>query len=85
VSDFGRSYDPIWQPELSITAAHSGVMVRSEASPKYQNPIQNTYGHCRIRRKRERLTSNGSIETDAAVGHYLLPEESCAASLPIEF
>ena len=39
----------------------------------------------RVRRKRQRLTSNGSIESDAAVQPPLGSQECLAASLPIEF
>ncbi len=39
---------------------------------------------CRVRRKRKRLTSNDSIESDAAVKSSLSPPDYCAASLPIE-
>src|SRR5215471_1208649 len=40
---------------------------------------------CRVRRKRQRLPSNGSIESDAAISCRPTPEVSLAASLPIEF
>jgi hypothetical protein len=38
----------------------------------------------RVRRKRKRLPSNRSIETDAAISLRVFPEDYCAASLPIE-
>jgi len=41
-------------------------------------------GRCRVRRKRERLTSNGSIESDAALCTRLVLQNYSAASLPIE-
>ena len=39
---------------------------------------------CRIRRRRQRLPSNGSIESDLAIRLSASLEEFCAASLPIE-
>src|SRR5215467_5728246 len=39
---------------------------------------------CRVRRKRQRLPSNASIRTDAAILFPLFHQEYCAASLPIE-
>ena len=39
---------------------------------------------CRVRRKRKRLPSNGSIESDAAVNHRAIHQANYAASLPIE-
>lgn len=43
------------------------------SSFEYQNPFKIHTG-CRVRRKRKRLTSNGSIESDAAVGHRSHPK-----------
>ena len=40
--------------------------------------------HSRVRRKRKRLPSNGSIESDAAVGHRIFHRDCLTASLPIE-
>src|SRR5215469_10118940 len=39
---------------------------------------------CRVRRKRQRLPSNASIRTDAAILIPLFHQDYCAASLPIE-
>ena len=69
---------------------HSGLHAYLQSSApatgtsEYQNPIRNPYRWCRVRRKRKRLTSNGSIESDAAVGLCSTPEVYLAASLPIE-
>ena len=48
---------------------------RRNSVRKYRNIIQIPYS-CRVRRKRKRLTSNGSIESDAAVGDCARPSIS---------
>ena len=41
--------------------------------------------HLRVRRKRQRLASNATIESDAAAEPPLAGQRCLAASLPIEF
>jgi hypothetical protein len=55
-----------------------------DGRPSTKNPFEIHTRCCRVRRKRKRLTSNGSIESDAAVGPLPTLEVCLAASLPIE-
>jgi len=54
--------------------AQVGMNAAPESSSGYQNMVQNPYGLLPVRRKRKRLTSNGSIESDAAFGHRRHPK-----------
>ena len=77
-------------PPLTLRrrAAHSRCccpypLVSSQAFevPKHGSKVHTVC--CRVRRKRQRLTSNGSIESDAAIGSST-SQVYLAASLPIE-
>ena len=67
-----------------------GSLPQDTASPPQDRPrstkthLKVHTGCCRVHRKRKRLTSNGSIESDAVLDFVLVPEVSLAASLPIE-
>ena len=56
---------------------------RRKAVREYQNTNQKTHTS-RVRRKRQRLPSNGSTRTDATIRILRFHRDYCAASLPIE-
>src|SRR5215831_529113 len=60
---------------------HGGIPVESQYGST-KTPIKTHTS--RARRKRQRLPSNASIRTDAAIRFPLLHQDYCAASLPIE-
>ena len=74
-----------------ITAFRTSQLLRKAPFPLCCGRRESTKTHsethirrCRVRRKRKRLPSNGSIESDAAISLRVLLEDFCAASLPIE-
>jgi hypothetical protein len=72
-----RSESPDTTPSMAVELRPNGP-----ASAK--TPFKIHTRRCRVRRKRERLTSNGSIETDADLSSQSHSVVSLAASLPIE-
>jgi len=67
---------------LPLTGRPSSL--RSGRCKGTKTPFEAHTLRCRVRRKRERLTSNGSIESDAATKRRVFTQAKCAASLPIE-
>ena len=56
---------------------HASTVLSASATrtPSTKTQFETHIRRCRVRRKRKRLTSNGSIESDAAVG--LSPHPIC--------
>ena len=56
---------------------HASTVLSASATrtPSTKTQFETHIRRCRVRRKRKRLTSNGSIESDAAVG--LSPRPKC--------
>jgi hypothetical protein len=78
-SPIGRKWQN-YQQDFPRPAALRGPHLRHGTKTPFEAHIL----RCRVRRKRERLTSNGSIESDAAIYCRVVPQTKCASSLPIE-
>ena len=69
----GRHPAPDLRPKapMVIGAPRQPPFARSRAGrPSTKTLFEIHTGCCRVRRKRKRLTSNGSIESDAAISRY---------------
>jgi hypothetical protein len=65
--DWKPCQHPIPVSQHTRMFSQAAILLSATPPPSTKTPFKIHTGCCRVRRKRKRLTSNGSIESDAAV------------------